>query len=473
MPRSQKIHAGSPKRHRPCAVLSVFFTAGCLGTVESAIQDELQSRAATFDIRPPSHEAAPSQESESAAFDGSLDAYLRYALKQSPTIRASFERWKAATLRISRARRLPEPTVSYGYYVQNVETRVGPQRHRLGLAQTFPWFTKLSAGADAASFSARAAQRRFDAEVLALRMKVENAYWRLWFIQEEHRLKSEHDLVLENLAGTVRGRVETGRASLADLNQVELGVARHHDHHGQHREATRAAWAEILSIIGAPASNTTLRAADAPEEGLPRESDEALGASAYAHPRIERYQLMASASEAQADAEAADRFPRFRLGFDYIETGEARMPNVPGSGDDAMIASLGLSIPLWFGSYDDAEEAALAESRAHLADRKAAQQRTDAELEGTLAAVRDAQRRIALYRDTLLLQAQTTFRSVLGGYQTGRSTVAASLLAQKDLLELQIELARAKADHARAFARLEHIVGRPIKIGPNKEIFHE
>ncbi len=406
-------------------------------------------------------------------FDGRLATYIGYALRKSPVVQASFERWRAETLRISRGYRLPEPTISYGYFIQSVETRVGPQRHKLSLAQTFPWMTKLSARTEAASFRASAARRRFEALVLEVKMRTAEVYWRLWLVQEEHRLKSEHDLVLENLAGTIRGRIETGRASLADLNQVELGIARHHDHHGQHHETLRSVSARLRARIGAPTKDDMLTATDTPEQGPILESATVLRRLAETHPRIEAFGLMASASGARARAEAADRLPRFRVGIDYIETGEAGPSSVVGSGKDAMIASLGISLPLWLGSYQDAEDAARADGRAHMADGEAARQEAAADFHGTLARARDAYRRIGLYRDTLLLQAETTFRSVLGGYQSGQTTVAASLLAQKDLLELQLELARARTEYVRALARLQYIVGRPVKTATEPEVFDE
>ena len=441
---------------------SVLLSLGaCAGTLEATTRADLRVAAAGIDLQPHgSGEAA--ENDETPTFEGSLGGYLAYALRRNPTLRASFQRWRSATLRISRARRLPEPTISYGYFIRSVETRVGPQRHRFGLSQTFPWPTKLSAGSDAAAARARANQRRFDAQLLVVTQRVADAYWRLWLIDEEHRLKSEHDQVLETLAGTVRGRVQTGGASLADLNQIDLGVARHHDHHGQHREARRAAEGELLAALGAPPGITPLPVIESPSQGLPSDSDSTLRASAHAHPAIDALELLATASDSQAEAEAADRFPRFRVGFDYIETGEASMPDTPGSGTDPMVVSVGLSVPLWWGSYSDAEEAARADAASHRASRDAARQQTNSEMAAALAAVRDAERRIQLYRGTLLPQAQTTFMAVLGGYQTGRSTVAAGLLAERDLLELQLGLARARGDHARAWARLERVVGRDV-----------
>jgi outer membrane protein TolC len=149
-------------------------------------------------------------------------------------------------------------------------------------------------------------------------------------------------------------------------------------------------------------------------------------------------------------------------GLDWIVVGQARTV-VEKSGQDAVIVTAGLSVPLWGRNYRDAMSAARAEGAAHRADRDAALQTADAQLAAALSAVRDAQRRIDLYRNTLIPQAETTFQSVLGGYQSGRSTVVSALLAQKELLELQLELARSRAHHARAWAVLEAVVGRPVK----------
>jgi len=448
-------------RKHSVALLSVMLAVaqagavGCRGTYESATRDDLATAATVIAQEEPPPESEP-------ALDGSLSSYLAYALARNPELRASFERWRAATMKISRARRIPEPVIKYSYFVRSVETRVGPQNHKLSLMQSFPWPTALSAGADAASGTARAVQRRFDAQALAVKRVVADAYWRLWLLQEEHHLKNEHDVVLETLAGTVRGRVRTGAASLADLNQVELGISRHHDHHGAHREDRLVATADLLRAIGAPVREHGLSATDSPFEGVPSANDETLHQAARQHPRIEAAELMASASDSKVRAEAAERAPSLLAGLDWIVVGQA--PTVTSkSGQDAVIVTAGLSVPLWGRNYRDAMSAARAEGAAHRADRDAALQTADAQLTAAISAVRGAQRRIDLYRNTLIPQAETTFQSVLGSYQSGRSTVASALIAQKELLELQLELARSRAQHARAWAVLEAVVGHPVE----------
>jgi outer membrane protein, heavy metal efflux system len=404
----------------------------------------------------------PERPAEPPSIDGSFGAYLAYAMHHSPELEASFARWRAATLRISRERRLPEPEIGYAYFVRNVETRVGPQRHRLSLRQAFPWPTRLSAGADSAALVARAAEARFEALATEVQARVARAYWRLWLIHRSHRIYVKQEHVLEGLAESVRARVETGDAGLADLSQVHLRLERHRDHAAQHHEAMRAASAELVAVIGAP-EGTPTPIRDTPREGLPAEDRGRLMEAALEHPRIEEHAWLAESSEAAERAAGAGRYPGFTVGLDWIETGPARVQEVDDSGKDAVVASLMVSVPLWGGSYRDEMAAARAEGAAREADGEAARRTAAAELERALSEVRDAQRRIELYRDVLVPEAETVHASLLGGLGAGRASLAQTLLSERELLELHVDLARARAEHAAAWAFLERVVGRPVE----------
>ena len=147
------------------------------------------------------------------------------------------------------------------------------------------------------------------------------------------------------------------------------------------------------------------------------------------------------------------------------DVGLRMMPGVADSGKDAVVVGAGMRLPLWQGSYADAIAAARAEARAQRADQRAQTDRALAELESALAALRDAARRVERYRNTLLPQAEAAYASVLGAYASGRGSVAQTLLAQRDLLDLRVDIERARADHARAWARLEQVTGQELRRG--------
>ena len=64
--------------------------------------------------------------------------------------------------------------------------------------------------------------------------------------------------------------MRTGDASLADLNQLELDIARHHDHRHAHMQAMHRARAMLLAAVGAPFGQAPLDASIEPITGLPQ-----------------------------------------------------------------------------------------------------------------------------------------------------------------------------------------------------------
>lgn len=409
------------------------------------------------DLRAAARRISSLDETRAPLPDGSLASYVRYAAAESPGLRAAYDRWRAAALRIDPARRPPDPTVMYGFYF-------GPNMHRASVSQELPWPARLGAAADAQSMRALAAQRRFEAQLLAVRMEVARAYWRLWEVRASRSVQREQQALLGALSEAVRGRVEVGQATLADLAQIDLARSRLDDADQRLAEEERAREAALRAVIGAPAGAAMATTEAPPEPVLPAEDTAALAAEAREHPYVRAFLAMSEASGAEARAVEAERFPRLRVSV------EAMIDHERGSGAqspmEGVIASVGLSIPLWQDAYASAQRAAEADADADRADAQAAGDAAVAELEQALSSVRDSHRRTRLYEGTLLPQAQSAYESVIGAYVTGRGSIAQTSLAQRDLLELALELVRARAEHGAAWARLDRAVGRAVRRGP-------
>jgi len=450
-------------QQRPLAgALSILVLAGCAPAYERNARRQLRSAEAR--LAPESTEPA---DADQPTLDGSLGGYVAFAMRNSPALRAAFEDWRAATFRIARTRRLPQPSISYGLFLRSVETRVGPQRHRFGLRQTLPWPTGLRAAADATADLARAAERDFEAEALRLERRVAEAYWQLWLTQRRREIERSQRELLAEFSAAARVRVEIGKASLADLAQIDLGVSRIDDMlAGRDAEETRAR-VELIAAIGAPANIDTPISAGSVVTSVPAEEDARLRAAVTAHPRIDAFRWRASSSDDRVRQARAQGMPSLTLGLDYIETGSASAPGVEDSGKDPIVASVSIALPLWRGSYDKDAQRARAEASAMRFKERAAHDQAHAELEKHLASVRDTGRRILLYEQTLTVQAETVYRAVVGNYQTANASLASVLLAQREVLDIHLQLATARAEHARAWSRLREVVGRDVQ---SKEI---
>ena len=64
-----------------------------------------------------------------------LEDYLTFATLNNAGLKAAFEQWKIAVGHVTQAKSLPDPRFTYGYFIEEVETRVGPQKHKLEIMQ--------------------------------------------------------------------------------------------------------------------------------------------------------------------------------------------------------------------------------------------------------------------------------------------------------------------------------------------------
>ncbi len=90
------------------------------------------------------------------------------------------------------------------------------------------------------------------------------------------------------------------------------------------------------------------------------------------------------------------------------------------------------------------------------------------QLKTALYRFRDGERKINLYRDTLLPKAEESLKVTEAGFRTAKGTFTDLVDAQRILLEFGLSFERAFADRSQALARLEMLVGSEIAPAPNK-----
>lgn len=465
---------------RMILALSCLLAASCAGSQERLARRNLTERSDST-INPsqePRLNSASSQSprlpepltpqsdqkipSEKIACSG-LSEFIAHALRESPQLASEFENYRAEVHAISAHRRLPNPVLSFGYYLRSVETRVGPQQARVGLSFSFPWPSKLIAGTDAASAQARAAEQRFNALALDVAANVQTAYWQLWRVRKARLIHKEHLSLIESLAESVLARVATSQTNLAEQQQIGLSAARLEDEILGMNQEERSAEASLRAATSL-APDTPLATCTEPQHALPpAELEKELRQSLAQHPLLDALEERALAADATVRMKAAARLPSFTVGADWILTGDPDGTNPPDSGKDAVVLGGGIQIPLWQGSYGDDVKAAKARAKSARYRKRAQLDRAEAALTAVYSRTVDEARRVFFYQSTLIPQADAAYDSVLGAYTTGEATVAQTLLAQKDVLEIHVQVIEARATHASAWAQLENIVGREVR----------
>jgi outer membrane protein TolC len=394
--------------------------------------------------------------------ESSLDHYLRYAALKNAGLEASFNRWKAALERIPQAKSLPDPHFNYTYFVEEVETRVGPQRQKFGVMQMFPWFGKLRLRGDAAAEAAAAARQVYDKTKLALFYRVKAAYHEYWYLAQAIAVTKEHIRLVTNMEGVARTRFKAGAAPNIAVIQAQVELGKLDDRLRALESLREPIVAKLNAALNRPTQLPLPWPRSLPEFAATFTDKQAAEWLAESNPDLRRLEHLVAKEEAGIKLARKDYYPNISLGVDYVDTDDALNPELADSGKDPVMAMVSINLPIWYGKYRAAEREARLRMTAVENSREDTGRRLGADLALALYHFRDAVRKLDLYGDTLLPKAEQSLAVSQQGFEAGKTTFISLIDAQRLLLEFQLAERRARADKGQRLAEIEMLTGREI-----------
>lgn len=391
-----------------------------------------------------------------------LRDYIAEAALNNPELEAAFNRWKAEIERIPQVKALPDPRFNYAYFIEEVETRVGPQKQRIGLSQVFPWFGTLKLRGDAAAEAAEVERQRYEQAKRRLFYRVKSAFFEYNYLNRSIEITRQHLVLLQNIEQVARTRMQTGevRQNAVIQAQVELGKL---DDKIRTLEALRGPLSSRLNAALNRADDAVLPWPEPPERTPASFTDaEVLQWLKEASPELKQLEAVIRKEQKTAELARKARYPDIMLGLDYTQTDEARMPGISDSGKDPVMATISVSLPLWFGKLKAAEQAAHYRRAAAEGERAGAENRLTADLQMVLYNFRDAERKINLYRDTLVPKAMQSLEVTRESFETGRDSFTSLIDTERMLLEFQLGADRAFADREIRLAEIEMLINRDL-----------
>jgi outer membrane protein, heavy metal efflux system len=445
---------------------AIFLAAGC-----STGRERNQMAAERWQPAQPnrSHAGTPAPVlSRELPENASLDDYLHYAVRHSPALAAAFNDWRAAVERIPQARSLPDPQLSFGYVVSQIDARRTPRGENYRLSQMFPWFGTLRLRGDIASEEALAAERQFEAERWNLFHRVSHSYYEYYFLERSIDIVRSNLELARHLEGVARARFRADGAQQDVLRaQVELGrmddrLRNVEDLRGPVRAALNAALGRPAQAqLPPPPPTDELRIEPIP--ALERDA-EWIALARETSPELQALRHRLAGRQDRIDLARRDRFPDVMLGVEYGRNADARMAMMDGGGTDMLMGMVSINVPIWFRKYSAAihEAEALHESSRRQLENRELQ--LESELKRALYAFRDAERKVDLYAHTLLPLTRQSLRVTESSYRTGEAQGGFLDLvdSQRVLLEFELALERARTDRFQRLAEIERLLGRSM-----------
>lgn len=450
------------------------------GTVGCASRSERAEQSAWNDIARTRHAVEPQdsstgsrattpREPDPLASDStlSIDELITLAERENDGLSSSFQAWRAALSMVPEARALPDPVLSYGYFVQAVETRVGPQRQRVRLAQRVP-LGKLGLRGTIALHDANAARARYEAKRLALTRRVRRDVAEDGFVRRSIEVTGESVRLAEQLESVLRRQYAGGGSSHSALIRAQVELERLRVELQTLRDRRDPILARLNAALGRSPSAPLADVHDSAAV-VTMTRDEALALLATHNPDLLEVEFRIAREDAAATLAGRGLIPDLTLAGEYIDTGPARFAGVPDSGKDAVIALASINVPLWFGKYGAEKDAASARRLAAKEERRQLERELAARVERAHAEAVDAQRRRELYRTKLLPKATQSLDATQQSFAAGDADLLDVVDAQRTLLEFELAIARADRDLAVAAAEVELLTGANLDVSPHPE----
>lgn len=389
--------------------------------------------------------------------------YLVYAALENPGLKSAFQRWKTAMEKVPQVTALPDPMLTFGVFIEEVETRVGPQEWKASLSQRFPWFGKRHLKGQVAAEEANAAWFRYQARKLDLFHRVADAYAEYYYLKQAIEVTRENLSIVKRLEKVARTQYRTGATSHAVVIKAQVEMGKLEERLASLEDLRGPRSAKLNAALG----RTTDATVPWPK-ALPQRETEALSREKLmtwlkdANPEVKALRAEVDSGEAAVELAGKRYYPDVTAGLSYIDTGSAVMPGADDSGKDPVALTLGVNLPIWRDSYRAGErqaQAKLRDTRHSLRDRLNVLA-SDARL--ALYDVQDARRRIGLYKNTLVPKARQSLKANETAFRAGKMDFLSVLDSQRELLQFELSHQRALADHVEATARLEKLVGREL-----------
>lgn len=384
---------------------------------------------------------------------GKPETFIRYAMLKHPQVAAAHYEWLASVEKITRARSLPDPRLTFEADIMEMIKTLMP-----GLMMEFPGPGKLHSAAEVATEESGMKYFQFEAAVLQVAYGFKKAWYGLQLVDERIRVNQEMVTLLEDLEKLAQSRTEVGKGSLQDLLRTQIEKERLQTDLANLRDSRRSYLTQYKASLGLDAAEKTPpRPRDLASTPLSTSGDEILATALARNPRLKAMEADVRRAEAAIVQAQQTRIPDFALGV---------MADVKAS--PVMVRPTGgMTLPIWrdkIGAEIASAHAGEGASRARLSN-----ERLDLTIEVAMKSYeyRESTRLLALLQDSLLPKAKQSLDVARSGYSTGGTDFINLIDAQRTLLEFRLAEVEARIKRELALADLSlQVMGVPPSGAP-------
>ena len=389
-----------------------------------------------------------------------LNNYIEIAAKNNPALKAKFNDYMAAMEKVPQVGTLPDPSIAFGYFIQPVETRVGPQQLKLKLAQSFPWFGLLSAQEDVATEMAKAIYEDFENTKSNIFFEVKTVYYNYYYIEKAIDITKKNIEILEVFKRLSLVKIEAGNASIVDELRVELELNDLENKLSLFLDTKDALQVKFNNLLDIEDTTEIIVPEVLWQEEIPLDQLSMLDEIYNSNHQIKNIEHKLNAFLNQEIVARKQGLPKFNIGLGYTIIEENPGSTVANNGKDAFLfPQVGVTIPLYRKKYKALIKEAQHRQEAEIFRKEDKKNTLSSVYENTYKDFNDGDRRIALnIRQSEI--AKKVLDILIISYSTNSKDFEEVLRIERQLLKYELEHQKALIDKNAAAAFMDYLIGK-------------
>ncbi len=395
-----------------------------------------------------------------------VDQAVAQALDANPEIRAAERRLALARMKTSTAGSLEDPMFTVRDWQTPLQKPWDLNQAQLMfmVERTYPGSEKRIIRNRLAIENAQVATDDLDTARLEIAVQVRKTCADLKRNADALKLHDRQAALLKEALNAAMAAYTTGKLSQAEILRAQMAVTQLDEHMIELEQDRDSAQAQLNVLLGRRPEEVIEVSGDYVQAPAVPSLEQLESVAVDHRPELAALRQRETISREEKTLTGLTMKPDFTVGLGYM-----LMPS-GSTYRNAYMAEFSMNLPRWNRDRHEAEarqaDAATAVTRSELEMRSNA---VFLEVRQAQIDLLSAQKRVKLYRDTLLPQADAAFQAATAGYRNNRAEFASLIEAQNALLEVETALYTAQAAVDTGVARLERATGAPLSTPVNEE----
>jgi outer membrane protein TolC len=393
-----------------------------------------------------------------------LDQLIQEMLEQNPDLQAGYHQWQAISARAPQAGALPDPVLGIGLMDLPVNSFAFDQEMMTGkqisFMQMFPFPGKQGTRKAIVTSEAAAAEQNYLQKQIELIKTLKVTYFDLFYVDKAIATNRYNRDLLNQISRIAEARYRTGKGLQQDVLKAQLQLSKLTDNLLDLQQQRQSLVAQLNFLVNRDRSDTLVKTEEL--KFIPLEKDlAALRTQAEKNnPMLLSWQMMNQQNNQKVKLAKKEYLPDFSVELAY--TKREVLQNGEG-GVDLVSGMVNLTLPLYFWTKQkkQVQESQL-EAQSTFKMQESAARMIFQELEKVYSDLQKNKKRLELFANSIIPQANQTLQSSLAAYQVDKLEFLTVIDNQMTFYEYELESYRILSDYHKNLAELDALVGTGV-----------